>query len=160
VGRDRVVTLQTRSEKTEAMEFQVVAKAGPKTGWKAGYLGLYATGNDILVGPTKPILGTVRDRHTGKPAPGVKVACITQRSRAMEATTDEKGRYRIVGAPKAKTYTISLAGKRGFPYLDYTRFDIPDTEGLVPLVVDLDVERGVEITGRVLAKEGRKPVRG
>jgi hypothetical protein len=88
------------------------------------------------------------------------VACVTQRSKAMEATTDEKGRYRIIGAPKQKNYTISIGGKKRFPYLDYTRHDVPDTPGLVPLEVDLEVDRGVEITGRVLSRDGRKGLRG
>jgi RNA polymerase sigma factor (sigma-70 family) len=160
VGRNRVVTLLTRGERNEAMQFQMVARAGPNAGWKSGYLGLYPAGGEIVVGPTKPIVGTIRDRKTGKPAPGVTVACVTQRSKAMETTTDENGRYRITGSPKQKSYTISLGGKKGYPYLDYTHFDVPDTEGLVPLVVDLTVERGVEITGRVLARDGRRPVRG
>ncbi len=160
VGRDRVVTLLTRGETVEALQFQAVAQPGPKAGWKPGWLGLYPAGGEVVVGPTKPIVGTIRDRKTGQPAPGVTVACVTQRGKAMEASTDENGRFRIVGAPKQKSYTISLGGKPGYPYLDYTRFDVPDTEGLVPLQVDLTVERGVEITGRVLAKDGRKPVRG
>jgi protocatechuate 3,4-dioxygenase beta subunit len=159
VGRDRVVTLLTRGEKVEALQFQAVARPGPKAGWKPGYLGLSPAGGEVVVGPTKPIVGTVRERRTGKPAAGVIVACITQKTRDLEAITDEHGRYRIVGAPKLDSYTLSVAGKKGHPYLDHTVFDVPGTPGLVPLEVDLTVERGVEITGRVLSRDGRTPVR-
>jgi hypothetical protein len=46
------------------------------------------------------------------------------------------------------------------PYLGYTRFDIPDTPGFEPVKVDFELERGLEITGRVLDRATGKPVRG
>jgi hypothetical protein len=46
------------------------------------------------------------------------------------------------------------------PYLGYSRFDVPDTPGLEPLRVDFELERGVEISGRVLDRATGKPVRG
>jgi RNA polymerase sigma factor (sigma-70 family) len=157
MGRDRVVTIVLRSETTEAVRFQVVATNGPKEGWVRGKYGLYASGFEFLVGPTKPITGVVRDRKTGKPVAGVLVA---EGSYTPQATTDAEGRYRIVGAPKQANYSLSVGGRKGVPYIDHTIHHIPDTPGLDPITLDIEIERGVEITGKVLEKETGKPVRG
>jgi hypothetical protein len=157
VGRNRVVTIMLRSERTVAVRLQVASRGGPQAGWVKGDHGLYPAGFTFLLAPTKPIVGTVRDRKTGKPVAGVLVAHSNYHARA---TTNEKGEYRIIGAPKQPTYMMAVGGGKGVPYLDYTRFDIRDTPGLEPLRVDFDLERGVEISGKVLDRLTGKPVRG
>src|SRR5439155_8596031 len=57
-------------------------------------------------------------------------------------------------------YAITLGGRKGVPYLDYSRHDVPDTPGLEPLRVDFELERGVEVSGRVTDGATGKPVRG
>jgi hypothetical protein len=157
VGRDRVLTVMLRSERTAAVRLQLTTRDGPKEGWVKGDHGLYPTGFTFLLAPTKPIVGTVRDRKTGKPVAGMVVAHSGYHART---TTNAKGEYRIIGAPKQNHYMLALGGRKGVPYIDYTRHDIADSEGLEPLRVDFDVERGVEITGRVLDQATGKPVRG
>jgi hypothetical protein len=157
VGRDRVVTVILRGERTAAVRLQVVTREGPRAGWVKGDHGLYPSGFTYLLAPTKPIVGTVRDRKTGKPVVGVTVS---DGNYYAQATTDEKGQYRIIGAPKQPSYRIALGGRKGVPYLGYTRFGVPDTPGLEPLRVDFELERGVEISGRVLDKVTGKPARG
>jgi RNA polymerase sigma factor (sigma-70 family) len=157
LGRDRVLTLVLRGERTVAARLQVPLCDGPKEGWVKGDHGLYPTGFTFMLAPTKPIVGTVRDRKTGKPIAGVLVAHSNYHART---TTNEKGEYRIIGAPKESRYMISLGGGKGVPYIDYTRHDIPDTQGLEPLQVDFELERGVEISGRILDRVTGKPVRG
>jgi hypothetical protein len=157
LGRDRVATLFFRSERTAIMRIQVAARPGPKDGWVRGEHGLYGSPFTFLLPPCKPIIGTVRDKKTGKPIAGVKVAS----SKWIDETlTDAQGRYRIIGAPKSHSYTVTLGGRKGVPYLGYTRFDIPDTPGLEPLKADFELERGLEISGKVLDKATGKPVGG
>jgi RNA polymerase sigma factor (sigma-70 family) len=156
-GRDRLVTVMLRGERTVATRLQVALRDGPRAGWVKGDIGLYPTGFTFLLPPTKPIVGTVRDRKTGKPIAGV---LVSHGHHWAQATTDEKGEYRIIGAPKQAKHEIALGGKKGVPYIDYTRHDVPDTPGLEPLRVDFELERGVEISGRVLDKATGKPVRG
>lgn len=157
VGRDRIATVILRSETTVAVRLQIVNRAGPKEGWNKGNLGLYATGFTFLLAPCKPIYGTVRDKKTGKPIAGVKVA---HNNHYAESTTNDKGEYRLIGAPKEQEHMIALGGGKGVPYIDYTRHNIRDTAGLEPMRVDFDLDRGVEITGRVVDKETGQPVRG
>jgi RNA polymerase sigma factor (sigma-70 family) len=156
LGRDRVATLFFRSERTAIMRIQVAARPGPKDGWVRGEHGLYGSPFTFLLPPCKPLIGTVRDKKTGKPVAGVKVA---HSNWLAECITDAQGRYRIIGAPKQRSYTMTLGGHKGVPYLAYTRFDIADTPGLEPLKVDFELERGLEISGKVLDRNG-KPVRG
>ena len=74
--------------------------------------------------------------------------------------TDARGRYRIIGVAKRSSYTLTLGGRKGVPYLGYTRHNVPDTPGLEPLAVDFELERGLEISGKVIDKATGKPVRG
>ncbi len=157
VGRGRVATVVLKSERTVAARVQVVAGDGPGEGWVKGDYGLYATGFSILLAPSKPIVGTVRDRKTGKPVAGLRVS---GNSSHVMAKTDEKGEFRLVGQRKQSNYMIAVGGRKGVPYIDYTRHEIADTPGLDPVRVDIEVERGVEVSGKVIDRDTGKPVRG
>jgi RNA polymerase sigma factor (sigma-70 family) len=158
LGCGRVATIFLRSEKTAIVRLQVAAWPGPEDGWVRGQHGLYPERFKFLLAPCKPIVGTVRDKKTGKPIADVKVATGNW---IDECTTDAEGRFRIIGSPKLQSgYVIALGGRKGVPYIDYTQHDIADTPGLEPLRVDFELERGVEISGKILDQATGKPVRG
>ena len=48
----------------------------------------------------------------------------------------------------------------GFPYFNSAKMDIPDTPGFEPLVVDFELDRGIELGVRLTDKATGKPVRG
>jgi RNA polymerase sigma factor (sigma-70 family) len=153
-GRDRVLRLKIHGPTIEHLLVWTMTRPGPAKGFVSGDLGFYAANFDLLVGPTKPIIGTVRDKRTGKPLAGMAVEGGWART-----VTDAQGRYRLIGVPKKAGYSISAGGGRGRPYFDMTKGAI-DTPGLEPLRVDFDLERGIEITGRLIDKATGKPVRG
>src|SRR5262249_50450231 len=157
LGRDRMATLVLRSDTTTVVRLQIVTRQGPEKGWVPGDHGLYPAQFTFLLSPCKPIVGTVRDRKTGQPIAGVTVA---HGNWLAQATTDAQGRFRILGAPKQDHYTVALGGRKGVPYLDYTRHDIRDTPGFEPLEVNFELERGVEISGKVTDQATGKAVRG
>jgi hypothetical protein len=157
VGRDRVVTVVVQSEKTASVRLQVPLHDGPRDGWVKGDHGLYPTGFTFLLAPTKPIVGVVRDRKTGLPVAGITVQHSNWH---VETTTNAKGEFRLIGAPKKATHAIAVGGRKGIPYLDYTRHNVPDTPGLDPIKVDFELDRGVEISGKVFDAATGKPVRG
>ena len=154
-GRERVVFLRVRGEGIEHCVFWVVTRLEPLTGLRAGPYGTYSARFDHIALPSKPIIGTVRDKATGKPLAGITVVSSYYNNRW--AKTDEKGQYRIVGAAKHDKYSVSAGSA---PYLNCTRMDIADTPGLEPLRVDFDLDRGVAIKGRLTDKATGKPVRG
>jgi hypothetical protein len=95
-GRDRVVLLRLRGDDIEHCMFWVVTRDEPLPGLRTGPYGTYSATFTHHALPSKPIVGTVRDRATGKPLAGITVASSMYNWRF--AKTDEKGQYRIVGA--------------------------------------------------------------
>src|SRR5262249_55471523 len=64
--------------------------------------GMRAAGREVevIVGPPKPVEGTIVARGTGKLLAGVVVYGEEEAShRRVRAVTDERGRYRLVGLP-------------------------------------------------------------
>src|SRR5262249_40887348 len=117
-----------------------------------------------LVGPTKPVAGVVRDRATGKPLAGVRVvgrvgSQVLHDIRDIETVTDAKGHYRLTGLPKAEQYPLTAATREWAVYLPHGK-ERNDTEGLKPLDVDFELERGVPVRGRLIDKATGKPVPG
>jgi hypothetical protein len=159
-GRDRVLTVKVYGPKVESKFFWVAARPG---GPADGYVktsdfnyGLYSADVTVRLGPSRPLVGTVRDSKTGKPVPGVIVREASDYR--TSSITDQDGRYRLDGISKKKTYGFSVAPRKGVPYFDHTVEDVSDTAGFEPLETDMTIIRGLELTGRVVDKAGR-PVR-
>jgi hypothetical protein len=126
----------------------------------------YAARFEHRASPAKPIVGTVREKGSGKPATGVEVNCgfvsgggsLTDlmAGAGASATTDDQGRYRLPGTAKAKLYLIAAAGG---PYFANAKI-ISDTAGLEPLTVSFELERGLVLCGSLTDKATQRPVRG
>ena len=119
--------------------------------------------------PTKPIVGTVRDRATGKLLAGVRVesqnlpGMMFYPRNALHTQTDAEGRFRLIGMPKDTKpgsepgNLIRFVPNEDQPFLIRT-VAVPDTPGLDPVRLDVDLRRGQWITGRVTDKATGKPV--
>jgi RNA polymerase sigma factor (sigma-70 family) len=156
-GRDRVVHLWVRGEGIENTDVEVIAREGKVEGLRLESRTVYPPGCNFTVRPSKPIVGTVCDKKTGKPVAGVRVVCPGMTWDWPNATTDEKGRYRIDGVGKQKEYTFRAGGGR---YFEATKFNVPDTQGLAALEVDFELTGGIVVRGRLTDKATGKPVRG
>ena len=156
-GRDRVAHLWIRGEGIENTDVEVIARDGKVEGLRLESRGVYPPGANITVRPSKPIVGTVRDKKTGKPIAGIRVACPGPQWDWPNATTDEKGHYRIDGVGKQKEYYVGVGG---LPYFTASKSQIADTQGLDPLVVDFDLAGGLAVRGRLTDKATGKPVSG
>src|SRR5262249_11026901 len=88
---------------------------------------------EVVVGPTKPIEGTVRAKDTGQPLAGV-VIYGNQDSyrRGVRAITDAQGRYRLVGMPKAGSYELAVFPQGNLNYIATVK-TVADSEGLKPI---------------------------
>jgi RNA polymerase sigma factor (sigma-70 family) len=158
-GPERAVLLRVGGEDIERALLWALTRPGngpvreaKGITWARFYLARF----DHAAGPTKPVVGTVRDKRTGKP-----VAGITLMGGYTTATTDSRGRYRLVGGAKRERYDLFLSaeGKRGLPYFPVLKRDIRDTQGLEPVTADFELEPGLEVSGRLL-DAGGKPVPG
>ncbi len=156
-GRDRIAHLFVRGAGLADTDIEVLTRAGLPGGLRVQSRAVYPPDLVLTVNPSKPIVGTVRDKKTGKPVAGIKVVCPGGTWGWPSATTDAAGRYRIEGAGKRKDYTLAAGG---LPYFNSTKMDIADTAGLDPLAVDFDLERGVAVKGKVTDKATGRPVSG
>src|SRR5262249_33187763 len=117
---------------------------------------------DHVVGPGKPVSGTVRDRATGRPVTGVTVVgapVVLLTEAEVRAVTDADGRYRLVGLPKEAQQQVVALPPAGSEYLRAGR-TVNDTEGLAPLTADLELVRGITVEGRLTDRATGRPMAG
>ncbi|HJZ56322.1 MAG TPA: hypothetical protein VKE74_15255, partial [Gemmataceae bacterium] len=121
-----------------------------------------------VAAPTKPIVGVVRDKDTRKPLAGVSIRSyklatslthLGDGQEVVRTTTDAEGRYRLTGMPKGEGNKIKAVPPDDVPY-PAVAADVPDSPGLEPVTVDLELKRGVWIEGRITDKVTGKPVKG
>jgi RNA polymerase sigma factor (sigma-70 family) len=123
----------------------------------------YGATFDHVAAPSKPIVGVVRDRDTGKPIPGAVVQSValagsfSDERTIFRAVSDESGRYRLTGMPRGKGSVLEAAPPDDQPYL-LSRLDVGNSPGLEPVTVDFALKRGVWISGKVTDKVTGKPV--
>jgi hypothetical protein len=162
-GRERLVELLIDGPGVEHRRVTVMTRSEAPRGLPPF---TYAARFEHRAAPAKPMVGTVREKGSGKPATGVEVSCglvsgggsLTDlaTSAGASATTDDQGRYRLAGTAKAKLYVLAAAGG---PYFASPRI-VADTAGLEPLTVHFELERGLLLRGRLTDKAAQRPVRG
>lgn len=107
------------------------------------------------------LVGTVLDRATGTPLPGVTVYAYTAAGNEVTSTTtDAMGRFRInVAAGTYRVVAADLAGVYAAAYLgDARSFDKSDaitlTAGQSSSELGLAMQRGAQVSGQVVAATG------
>ncbi len=165
IGGERIAYLTISGPTIETKEVRALTRPSEKIqklqfafNPGSGHLIYYGTEFEHLAAPTKPIVGVVRDKNTGKP-----LANVTIRSDKLAGSnvsgngffrtvTDKDGRYRLVGMPKGNGNVIVALSPAGSPYLAQIR-SVEDTFGLDPTTVDFELRRGVVVKGRVTDKK-------
>jgi RNA polymerase sigma factor (sigma-70 family) len=108
---------------------------------------------DYIAGPTKPIVGVVRVKGSGKPVKGAIVRGADPGTHtAVTARTDDAGRFRLEGVPKGEFYQIQVNPRQGIDSFLRCWEIINDTEGLKPIEAAVEVPPGVIVTGRLIDK--------
>lgn len=111
---------------------------------------------------SRPIEGVVRDAQTGEPVAGVGVWSNRFSGEnisgvySIKTETDENGRYRIEGMPKGADNQIVVV-PADLPYFT-RRLDVPAPAGLEPVELDIEIHRGLWVTGTVAAADTGEPV--
>jgi RNA polymerase sigma factor (sigma-70 family) len=172
-GRDRNVELSLRGQTIAARErdlYVITRDAKPyhvplnKRAPELGKISYYGATADIIAAPTKPIVGTVRDKDTGKPLSGVTIQSYFRAGNGrlvqdyLRTKSDREGKYRLEGMPKGKGNEIIAIAPAGQPYF-LSRKEVSDTLGLDDVRVDFALKRGVWLRGRVTDNVTGKPVR-
>jgi hypothetical protein len=162
IGAERDARFELRGETIASQQFDVATremKPLKRQVWFSRTDQVFGANFTIQAAPTKPIVGTVRDRATGRPLAGVRV----ESRNSAQTRTDAEGRFRLVGMPKDTKPGSELGNLIRFvpnedqPFLVRT-VAVPETPGLDPVKLDVDLRRGQWITGRVTDKATGKPV--
>jgi hypothetical protein len=161
IGRDRVAVLRIDGPTIDQKEVRVFTRPARDGKTPRGH---YSATFDHVAGPTRPIVGVVRDRETKKPLAGVVISSSTEDhnhnyNQTVHAVTDARGRYRLVGLPKKSSYALWVRPRAGQHFLPASR-TVSGTEGLKPLEADFDLRRGVPVRFRMIDPETGQTVRG
>ncbi len=176
IGRNRLVRVQLNGPTIASQQMDVLTRPGktievplidadPVSGTPGVAITCYPVSFRHVAGPTQPVVGAIRDKDTGKPLPGVTVQSYRVANNPLagrglvRTTTDEQGRYRLVGLPKGKGNKIAVIPADNQPYLETTA-EVPDSPGFDPVTVDFGLKRGIWIEGRLTDKATGRPVPG
>jgi RNA polymerase sigma factor (sigma-70 family) len=124
---------------------------------------LYGPDLSVVTQAEKLIRGVVKDADSGKGLAGVEVGLIKEGAMhfrvATKAKTDAQGRYEFHGARKSVSYTLQVDSQPDTGFLS-RQLTVADSAGYEPTTADIQLAKGVVITGRSLDASTGKPVPG
>ncbi len=151
IGREREVSLMVEGSSVRWTEVSALTRPGPaikivdlwraKDPWIETYHGAEFT---LTLPPSRPYVGFVRDRDTGRGVPGVSIESYRladnpiSNNRQVKARTDEDGHFRLEGMPIGAGNEVVLMPPEDEPYLaSHQKLRIrtraePDRRGLRP----------------------------
>jgi hypothetical protein len=115
--------------------------------------------------PGRTVQGVITDAGTGKPIAGVVVKSQHfappfqgyDPDGMLQSVTDAQGLYKLNGFPKGSGNGLSVNPNDDQPYFSREE-GIEDTPGLGPITLNVDLHRGVWVTGKVTDKATGQPV--
>ena len=105
----------------------------------------------------KVVEGVVKDLATGKPLAGIPVNAMFGFGDGAGAVTDAEGKYRIKGLPQDKSYRVYALPLAGSTYLRRSA-SADATPGSAPVRLDIELAKGVVVSGRVIDRATGKGV--
>jgi hypothetical protein len=170
LGRERVVTLTFVGEQIAYREAQAATRDMETLRQNSGFEEQTDTKDSVFgatitfnAEPARAVEGIVKDAQTGELLPGVSVESRMLTSYpygkygVLKATTDDKGRFRLIGMPKGAKNQLRFAPGEQLPYFERD-VDVPDPDGLGPVPMEVELHRGIWITGRVTDRATGAPV--
>ena len=165
VGRERIASLlisgpgiETRFEFVATRDMPAVKVADFERMNPSYNVVFHGAVVDLVAVPGLEIVGTIRDKDTGKPLAGVTVqttAPIGNPPRFLKTTTDAEGQYRFSGLARGQEILAAL--KDGPPYVPSVQ-GVGDAPEPGAIRKNFTLKRGVWARGRVTDKSTGKPV--
>ncbi len=119
------------------------------------------------VEPSQVISGVVRDVDSKEPLANARIVLYQYAESLLDVQgflstiTNERGEYQLTGIPKPanpdRKIKLRVLPAADQPYFR-TEVDVPKLSGLDPVELDIDLKRGVWITGQVKDAETGKPL--
>ncbi len=167
MGANRGVRLQTVGGEIGSTRLNVITLPTPEELQPSGAVAVregiaestYFADFTHIGAPARTFRGQVTDVETGEPVPGVRISSLASwRAWTHPVMTDNNGRYEITGVPKAAQYRLEFETTKSRHF--NKGVVVVDTDGLQPLEVDVELVKGIAVTGRVTDAESGSPVRG
>lgn len=172
-GRERVVVLSIEAPRIEQAAFRVLPRPAAEVKalvrplsesmMRRGDLApptVYGVRFDHLATPARALVGTVRDKQTGKPLSGIRIfghSVGNPGEGRPETHTDKDGRYQLHGLPKAAQYRLFAWPSDFSSYIPGGK-EVAGGEGTATATADFELFKGIEVKGRVLDKVTGKKV--
>ena len=170
IGRERLAMLRIEGPGIEsACMVNARTRPGPslkipyQIHWHPEEITYYGATFDHVARASVPIVGTVRDKQSGKPLPGVTIQAHKLSDNPtksfvaayyLRATSDAEGHFRLTGMSIGKGSELLAVPPQGQPYL-MSKKTIDVTIESDSVQADFELRRGVLIRGRVTdAKTG------
>jgi beta-lactamase regulating signal transducer with metallopeptidase domain/5-hydroxyisourate hydrolase-like protein (transthyretin family) len=171
IGAERMLQVSMRGATVAFTKFRVLTRPLTPINWQYGEMSfrhseqVYGADFTHAAQPSRPIRGVIRDAKTAEPLAGVHIESNKFAGtnlggvRDLKTTTDAEGRFELLGMPKGEGNVIEVIPNDGQPYFA-REIEVPSPPGIDPVVVTIDLHRGLWITGRVTDKASGKPVKG
>jgi beta-lactamase regulating signal transducer with metallopeptidase domain/protocatechuate 3,4-dioxygenase beta subunit len=170
LGRDRLAILEVSGPSAAFRRVEVVTRRMGRVEGRhlddPGVIDPTYHGADptIIVEPSRPIEGVVRDAATQAPIPYATITAEQQSGQnhridgLITVVCDSSGRYRLIGLPKGNGNRVGVYPPADRPYFVTHSLEVPDGPGLGPVAFDIELRRGIWITGRVIDAKTGAPV--
>jgi beta-lactamase regulating signal transducer with metallopeptidase domain/protocatechuate 3,4-dioxygenase beta subunit len=171
LGRERIVSLVFEGETVAHRGAKAVTRPMEtiqKTVGMPTFTGaepVFGSEFTFTADPARTIEGVVRGAKSGELLPGVAVESYKlvgypySNHRVLKTVTDQQGRFRLVGMPKGAGNRLLVLPNDEQPYF-MRNVDVPDPVGLGPAKMEIELHRGIWISGRVTDKATGQPVGG
>ncbi len=118
----------------------------------------YGASPTIVAYPTQLISGLVVDAESGEPLANTRamisrVGKSNWRTGEISASTDQNGRFQLVGAPLGGNHRVSVQPELDQPYFE-THLELPASSSSTPLECKFELPKTKWIVGRVTNEDG------
>ena len=123
---------------------------------------LYGAKFNYAAQPGRTVQGVVIDKETEEPLPGVLVdvaqfaGSLLSVNGTVQAHTDQAGRFKLTGLPARDGNRITVKPDQ-HPYFPRD-LQVPNTTGLAPIEMTIELQRGQWIRGRLTDGETGQPI--
>jgi RNA polymerase sigma factor (sigma-70 family) len=161
MGRDRSVRIAISGPNIATESLLVETRTGPKrlidgdgpivNGKSPRRRYFYGAKFEHVAAATRPIVGVVRERQSGRPIAGANISSL--------ASTDARGQFRLEGCPVDDSYKFRVWVNGAQPYFPADVTVTANGTSLEPVKADFELTRGVLVRGRVTDGVTGQPIR-
>lgn len=165
LGRERYIHLHVHGNGIALDDFRVATRTMDLLTWNDVGPVVYGLDFTYAGRPSRSVNGTVTDAMTGMPLAGVEVGVemisgkYTSGGWQLPTKSNSLGQFQIDNMPKGKGNRLMFRPTDDQPYF-MRKLEVPDSDGMAPVVIDVGLHRGIWIEGKVVDKQSREPVAG